>query len=424
MIFKINKQVVTTTLCLVLTTLGTIAPASQAKPDFKTALKNFTDNLNIEMENYLKNNLHRNKVGFTVNNKSEDNSVKLSIPDYIERETFFTVNLNTDKNPENITISGKVLSKAESDLISSLAGRNFKDYKITNNLSYFPFKDIKNSYAVVSKPYSDLFVKPGDKSLATQVLEGTPLKILEISPDKKFARVQSNDDKYISWIPRQNIIEMDNIKWNSWINSRNSIIIKEISLPEKLYFGTILPAAGPLKNGKIKINLPAGKSIYINKTDTANLNTMKSNINDLVKTTGEYLKYGKMGKTTYLWGGTVGKDLDCSGFNQTVFRSEGIFLPRDADQQQNFAKPVATELKAINQLKPGDLLFFSENRQYATHTGIYIGKNQFIHSSSGGSYRGIKISTLQGGGEYDKKLQKMYFGGGRIDFKNMFGLKK
>ena len=35
----------------------------------------------------------------------------------------------------------------------------------------------------------------------------------------------------------------------------------------------------------------------------------------------------------YLWGGNSSKANDCSGFTQTVFKTLGIQLPRDARQQ-------------------------------------------------------------------------------------------
>ena len=39
----------------------------------------------------------------------------------------------------------------------------------------------------------------------------------------------------------------------------------------------------------------------------------------------------------YQWGGTVGPNYDCSGLVQAAFASVGIWLPRDAYQQEEFA---------------------------------------------------------------------------------------
>ncbi len=42
----------------------------------------------------------------------------------------------------------------------------------------------------------------------------------------------------------------------------------------------------------------------------------------------------------YLWGGTVSPNYDCSGLIQASFASQGIWLPRDAYQQEAFATPL------------------------------------------------------------------------------------
>jgi len=77
----------------------------------------------------------------------------------------------------------------------------------------------------------------------------------------------------------------------------------------------------------------------------------------------------------YLWGGTVGPNYDCSGLIQAAFVSVGIWLPRDAYQQEEFTQPIA-----LSELQPGDLVFFGSS-QKATHVGLYVGDNQYIHSS-------------------------------------------
>jgi len=46
-----------------------------------------------------------------------------------------------------------------------------------------------------------------------------------------------------------------------------------------------------------------------------------------------------------------------------------------------------------SELQPGDLVLFKNNTtRAASHVGIYIGDNQFIHSSSGGGK--VQINSL------------------------------
>ena len=95
--------------------------------------------------------------------------------------------------------------------------------------------------------------------------------------------------------------------------------------------------------------------------------------------------------TRYRFGGTSEAGFDCSGFIGYLFREEaGMQLPRSTREMINVNAP----LVARNNLKPGDLLFFSTNgRGRVSHAGIYLGDDQFIHSSSRRS-GGVRIDNL------------------------------
>ena len=82
----------------------------------------------------------------------------------------------------------------------------------------------------------------------------------------------------------------------------------------------------------------------------------------------------------YLWGGSLGPDFDCSGLVQTAFASAGIWLPRDAYQQERFCQPVAVAPGCYGLLRPGDLIFFGRP-QRCTHVGLYEGRGRYLHSS-------------------------------------------
>ncbi|CAI7821023.1 unnamed protein product, partial [Closterium sp. NIES-54] len=52
----------------------------------------------------------------------------------------------------------------------------------------------------------------------------------------------------------------------------------------------------------------------------------------------------------YLWGGTTGPHFDCSGLVQRAYASAGVWVPRDAFQQEAFCQPVV-----VNRIARGDL---------------------------------------------------------------------
>ncbi|NVZ99683.1 C40 family peptidase [Pseudomonas gingeri] len=97
--------------------------------------------------------------------------------------------------------------------------------------------------------------------------------------------------------------------------------------------------------------------------------------------------------TRYRFGGTnESSGFDCSGFIGYLFREEaGLDLPRSTREMINVKAP----LVARNKLKPGDLLFFATNgrRGRVSHAGIYLGDDQFIHSSSRRS-GGVRVDSL------------------------------
>ncbi|MFN4278697.1 C40 family peptidase [Thermosynechococcus sp.] len=120
----------------------------------------------------------------------------------------------------------------------------------------------------------------------------------------------------------------------------------------------------------------------------------------------------------YLWGGTVAPNYDCSGLIQAGFASQGIWLPRDAYQQEAFATPLGgNSIEAIlARLRRGDLVFFGAGDR-ATHVGLYLGEGQYIHSS-GKAYgrNGIGIDTLYPSEDAVSRAYRQEFrGGGRID---------
>ncbi|MBD2435644.1 C40 family peptidase [Nostoc sp. FACHB-110] len=112
----------------------------------------------------------------------------------------------------------------------------------------------------------------------------------------------------------------------------------------------------------------------------------------------------------YLWGGTLGPNYDCSGLMQAAFASVGIWLPRDAYQQEAFLPPID-----ITQLQPGDLVFFG-TPQKATHVGLYLGENAYIHSSGKAQGRnGIGIDVLsEQGDEVSRSYYQQLRGAGRV----------
>jgi cell wall-associated NlpC family hydrolase len=90
---------------------------------------------------------------------------------------------------------------------------------------------------------------------------------------------------------------------------------------------------------------------------------------------------------------------DCSGFVYYVFKNNGIQIPRSSRTQAASGEKLKREA-----LKRGDILFFdTHDRKHINHSGIYLGKGKFIHSSSGKAYA-VTVSELDTG-FYKKKFR-------------------
>ena len=90
----------------------------------------------------------------------------------------------------------------------------------------------------------------------------------------------------------------------------------------------------------------------------------------------------------YKFGGTSFLGIDCSAFVQEVFSLIGIDLPRSAREQFSHGDPVDKE-----ELSVGDLVFFKTYASFPSHVGIYLGNNEFIHTSS--KLKKVTIDSLK-----------------------------
>jgi len=94
--------------------------------------------------------------------------------------------------------------------------------------------------------------------------------------------------------------------------------------------------------------------------------------------------------TPHCMGGVTHTCIDCSGLLFVTFNSCGVNVPHSSQEMARFGLIIIE----TDSLKRGDLVFFVKTyntSKVITHSGIYLGEGDFIHTSSS---RGVIISNL------------------------------
>lgn len=91
----------------------------------------------------------------------------------------------------------------------------------------------------------------------------------------------------------------------------------------------------------------------------------------------------------YKYGGSSPETgFDCSGFVRYVFQqAASLTLPHGARALSRLGQAVS-----MDQLMPGDLVFFNTLKSAFSHVGIYLGNRRFIHAPSSGG--GIHVVNM------------------------------
>jgi len=221
-----------------------------------------------------------------------------------------------------------------------------------------------------------------DTLQATALDPAEPVAVLGDSYDKKFAFVRTRF--YDGWLAKSDFAETDRATWESFVHPADFAVVTankktmENGAGESLLFqmGAKIPLAAGADGDKVLL-MPVSNNgtLQIKRRPAAFDATLHEGF--LPCTENNFVRQGfRFLGDEYGWGG-LDDSVDCSSFVGDVYRSMGIELPRDADQQAKSMANVidlsgmgeADRLAALESCVPGTLL--ANN----THVMMYLGQD-------------------------------------------------
>ncbi|MCG8328436.1 MAG: C40 family peptidase [Chitinophagales bacterium] len=307
-------------------------------------------------------------------------------------------NIEASTTDKGILFSGEInLPEAETELRNAMEKMGVPAVYTINTLPEKRLED--KTYGIVNLSACNIRSKGKHSAeLATQSTLGTVLKVYK--EEEGWYLVQTPDG-YLGWLDSDGFVSTSKEEVQIWKESAKIVYLPDFgfsySAPNldsdrisDLLAGNILQFI-QFEQGFAKVGYPDGRIAYIPREEVMLYDEWiqmgRPSAEEILSTAHTFI--GR----PYLWGGTSGKGVDCSGFTKTVFYLNGIMLPRDASQQVNVGQAVETDTTLTN-LQAGDLLFFGrrateEKKEKITHVAIYMGAGKIIHSAGQ-----VKVESL------------------------------
>ena len=309
------------------------------------------------------------------------------------RTSVFDIEIERLQN-SSLTLSGRLLNESQ---LQALA-RHFSKWKLdTGSIRILHRGDLPCMH--IATNLAGLYEKPTfSMPLSSELPYGTEVEILDEEGKWVFTRQK---DGYLGWVYKTYLAEGHATQATHLVLAPSYELRAQPDQTSEIVT-RVLSGAG------VTVEETRGEwaRVVANKTGWMPAALLRA-IGDIPESVDEKRRTlmqdsVRMVGVPYLWGGSSGNGIDCSGFGRLLHKWVGVDIPRDADMQHANARPVEPPFEA------GDLLFFRESgsERQITHVGISLGGWTMIHSSRGRN--GVYIDNVQG----REPLKQIFVSGG------------